>query len=281
MVISCGAGSNDQVEVERTGAALTVSQLTGIQNGFNESLMDSFMMFSCYGRFAGDCLSIPSGQSCPNTSTSVPREQRGLNTHEFFQLGGTRGANYQVTLSVNGIAEGKYYSGGTRAAGTGPIANPDDPNGVDTFYTGGAPVDVRNNNSFKIVVRNPPAAGAPLSSGTEVQHYYLNSFPPGTSTNFENHNTFPIHFVHTITVPGGGSIEYLLSDPNCHAVDNCGPGPYAGSCSTSRTIPHEATLTLPNTYMGQQLSTINVITGTRQPFHASILHLTVTAVSGP
>ena len=128
----------------------------------------------------------------------------------------------------------------------------------------------------------PPAAGAMPNTGTEVQHYYMNSFPK-TNVAYEDHETFPIHWVHTIPVPGGGVIEYLLEDRNCHAVDNCGPGPRSNTCAltggTPRTIPNEPTLAIPAMYMGQQVSALNLFGGATQPFHSQVLHIKVTNVT--
>jgi hypothetical protein len=207
-------------------------------------------------------------------------EQRGVTFHEYFQLGGTVGVTYTMKLQVNAIAEAKYYMGGTRAAGLGDPANPDIVTGTDTFYTGGAPVDFENYNIYKLTVRNPPAAGAAPSTGTEVQHYYLNSYPK-TNTPYENHQTFPISFVHSIPVPGGGVIEYSASDQNCRAVDNCGIGFRSTSCAVGagRNVPNEPTLVIPATFMGQPVSGYNTRNGNSQPYHAHIFHLTVLGVT--
>jgi hypothetical protein len=211
-------------------------------------------------------------------------EQQGITSHEFFTVGGTVGKMYTMMLQVNAIAEAKYYMSGTRFAGNADPANPDDPMGTDTFYTGGTPVNVENYNIYKITVHDPPAS-AGADAGTELQHYYLNSFPQ-TNTPYEHHETFPIHFVHAIPVPGGGVIEYSTADRNCHAVDNCGQGYHGSVCvagqagNAPRYMPQESqTLAIPATYMGQATSGLNTINGASQPWHSQIFHITVLSVT--
>jgi hypothetical protein len=277
---SSGGGASSSGGSEG-GSPVTISSIFGTPNQFNEVMMDSFMMFGCYAQAAQDCLTTPGGVCPAPQGTAVPLEQQGLVTHESFQVGGTVGKTYVMTLQANGILEAKYYENGTRFAGDTDPANPNAPNGIDTFYTGGDPVNVENYNVYKITVRNPPAPGAEAGSGTEVAHYYVNSFPK-TAIAYENHETFPISWTHDIPVPGGGVIEYLTEDRNCHAVDNCGPGARSVSCANSttgrRNVPNEPNLVVPMTYLGQMVSSINTITKASQPYHSQIVHLMVTAV---
>jgi hypothetical protein len=283
---SGGAGSSSSGSGgSSSGAApVTIDGIFGLPNAFGESVKDSFILFGCYSQAQQDCITNPPGTACPNQNTSLPMEQQGLTTHEYFTLGGTVGTMYKMTLTVNAIAEAKYYENGTRAAGIGDPPNPDIPGGTDTMYTGGDPVNIENYNIYKITVRNPPAAGAMPATGVEVQHYYLNSFPK-TSIPYENHQTFPISFTHDIPVPGGGVIEYSTADRNCHAVDNCGIGFRATTCAVSggvngpRNVPNEPSLVVPTNYMGQPVSGLNLRNGASQPFHSHIFHITVTAVS--
>jgi hypothetical protein len=220
----------------------------------------------CYAQMAQDCVTIPTGATCPNQSG--PFEMQGLTQTESFTLGGTSGTMYNLTFTVNGVAEAKYYMGGTRDAGNGVVAL--SPGGDDTFYQGGSPVAVEHYNIYKMVVKKP--------DGSELQHYYLNSFPQ-TTTAYENHQTFLIHYTKTIPVVGGGSIDLYVSDSNCRAVDNCGPGVYAGTCTASRNVPAEPNLVIPTMYMGKMTTNINVLTHTTQPWHSQIIHITVTGVS--
>jgi len=242
--------------------------LAGIPNTYGESLMSSFILMPCYKQDQQDCYTTP-GAACPSTS-GVPFESQGLVQTESFTLGGTAGAMYNMTFNLNGIVEAKYYEKGTRDAGNNAVANAQDAAGTDTFYRSGNPVNFEHYNIYKLIVRKPDK--------TELAHYYLNTFPQ-VSTAYENHQTFPIHYTKTIPVPGGGSVDLYVSDSNCHAVDNCGPGVYAGTCNASRSIPSELNLVIPAKYMGKNVADINVKSGTTQPYHSQIIHITVTAVA--
>ncbi len=115
------------------------------------------------------------------------------------------------------------------------------------------------------------------AGGTELQHYFLNSFPK-TNTPYETHETFAIAYTHDIVVEGGGSITYHSSDFNCHAIDNCGPGYKTVTCAVSdgRKVPNEPNLVVPTTYLGEPVSAFNPRNGAAQPFHSHIIHITVT-----
>jgi hypothetical protein len=270
--------------------------------------MDSFILFPCYSNQQQDCITNPPGTACPHfNDMTLPYEQRGIQFHNYFQLGGTVGQMYKMTIHVEGITEAKYYMGGTCvpnnpdqpkcAAGRADgLADPTNANTLDitvasdTFYTGGAPVDFEFYNIYKLVVHNPAPAGATIdpgsgvaTNGPELQHYYLNSFPK-TNIPYEDHVTYFVNFTHTIPVPGGGVIEYHLGDTNCHAIDNCGVGRFTATCAANagRSIPN---ITIPATTMGLKVAAnglgmgvgINQRNGTSQPFHSHVFHVTVTA----
>jgi hypothetical protein len=250
-----------------------------MKNSFGECFKDSWIMIACYSQAAQDCITNRPGTACPNQDRSLPMEQQGLTTDEYFTLGGAPGTMYRVTLRVNGVSEGKYYEMGTRAAGSSS-PNVNDPNGIDGWYTGGRPVDFENYNIYRLTVRGAPTNPAMPESGAEVAHYYLNSMPAGTGTNYEQHNTFPFGYTHDVAVPGGGVIQYHTADRNCHAIDNCGPGSRSTSCAVTdgRAIPNEPNVMIPAMYMNQPVSGINLRNANAQPFHAQILHITVTNV---
>ena len=276
-----GGGGGSSEGGAEGGGSVSVTDILGIKNSYGESVMDSVMLFGCYSNAAQDCITNAPGTTCPaSQGTAVPLEQQGLITHEYFQIGGTVGTMYTMKLQANGILEAKYYENGTRFVGNADPANPDVPNGTDTFYTGGDPVNIENYNVYKITVYNPPDPGSDAGYGSEVQHYYVNSFPK-TATPYENHQTFPIAWVHDIPIPGGGVIEYLTEDRNCHAVDNCGIGARSTSCAVSagRNVPNEPNFMVPMTYMGQMVSSLNTRNGANQPYHAQIVHLTVLSVT--
>jgi len=266
---SSGGTSGGTAGGAQGGGTGLVDTVTGIPNTFGESFKDSFILLPCYGQQQQDCLTLPNGMACPNQSGAF--EQQGFTQTETFKLGGTSGMMYAVTFTLNGISEGKYYSGGTRDAGNGAVANADGDTGSDTFYQGGMPVAQEHYNIYKMTVKNP--------DGSELKHYYLNSFPTGGVGDYEHHNTFTLHYQKTIPVPGGGSVELFIGDSNCHAVDNCGPGVFGTSCTKPRNIPSETNLVIPTKYMGKNVADINTITGAKQPYHAQLIHITVNTVA--
>jgi len=240
---------------------------------YNATLKNAFIIFPCYSLQAQDCNTIPPGTSCDMSPANY--EDKGLKQNESFTVGGTAGVMYNVTFTVRGIAEAKYYMNGTRDAGNTDPANPDDPAGIDTFYRGGAPINQEFYNVYKMIVRN--------AAGTEVNHYYLNSFPKA-NVSYENHRTFPIHFTKTVPVPGGGRIDLFSGDSNCRAVNNCGAGARSTTCAATagRNIPvgtGEPAATIPTMYLGKTVASINLQNGTMQPYHSQILNIFVTAVA--
>jgi hypothetical protein len=268
-------------------------------NLFNEQVSDSLILLPCYSNAAQDCIVIPTGTVCPNgNNMALPYEQRGAQFDEFFPVGGTAGQMYMATFHVDGITEAKYYENGTcvgsdtpatcvvgRAAGVGdpPAVNtnvfvscttPNPQQCNDTWYTGGDPVDFEFYKVYKLTVYGPSADGG---LGPEIQHYYLNSFPK-TATPYEQHSTYFVSYSHTISVPGGGTIELKAGATNCHGIDNCGPGFFTTTCSANagRSLPG---VTIPSMHMGQSTSVLNYRTGAAQPWHAQLFHVTVTAVT--
>jgi hypothetical protein len=252
-----------------SGEVVTVTSIAGTPNANGARLMDSFILFPCLSTALQDCVTAT---TCPPANNALPFEQQGLTSTEVFQIGGTPGRMYNLTIRVNGIAEAKYYMGGTRSAGNAVLANSDPVTGVDTFYTGGSPVNFENYNVYKFIVKN--------AAGTELQHYYINSFPM-VATPYENHQTFPIAFTHDIPVVGGGTFTFYTADRNCRAIDNCGIGFRATACQTAdgRAVPNEPNLTLPAMYMGRTVASMNARNGAAQPFHSQIFHIVVMAVT--
>jgi hypothetical protein len=204
---------------------------------------------------------------CPNQG-AANFEDKGSTFIEEFKMGGEMGKTYSVTIKVNGVVEGKYYQGGMRRDG-GNFADANDPAGGDAWHVGGAPIP-SSYNVFKITVLQP--------NGTdEVEHYYLNSFP--SNSGFESHQTVLIGYEATFDVPGQGVIRYLNQDSNCRAINNCGPGDNGPNCPAARNVPNEPGLAVPATYGSQPVNnSFNVVNGAQQPFHAQMVHVTVTNV---
>lgn len=253
------------------GAMSAIDRVTGTPNDNGDSLKNSWMMFPCYKQNAQDCETV-TGIACPNQNQTLPFEQQGLQIDQSFTVGGDPGVMYNVTFQMNGITEGKYYENGVRADGDLAPPNTDpDVGGINTFYTGGDPVNVENYNVYKLTVLD--------TDQNEIQHYYLNSMPK-VATPFENHDSFPLGYTAVIPVMGGGTIQYHQADRNCRAIDNCGPGFHGASCgiTAGRNIPNEPDVVIPSSFLGTPIENFNMLTQGTQPFHAQILHLTVTAV---
>ncbi len=277
------AGAGGDVGSGGAGGSIggIVASFACVKNSYGECLADSWLLFPCYTQFNYDCITNIPGTGCPAQDSTLPMEDQGLTTDEYFTMGGTPGKMYSVSLQINGVAEGKYYDNGMRAAGNMVPANINGSDGVDGWYTGGAPRDFESYNILKLIVRNPPTAADMPASGMEIQHYYLNSVPDDATRQFEDRNTFAFASRHDIVVPAGGVVQYHTGDRNCHAVDNCGPGAHTSTCAVTdgRLIPNEPNVALPQSYMGKAISTLNRRNGGNQPFHAQVLHITVTAVT--
>jgi hypothetical protein len=254
------------------GGTVTVANVFGIKNKFGESLADSFILWPCYANQNVFCRTIPPGQSCPTPhpdGTGTDYEKWGLVKEETFQLGGTPGQMYLATIQVNGISEAKYYVGGTRAAGEQDPPNAQGASGTDTWYTGGYPVYAEFFNVYSIRVFD---TGMPPKM---LQHYYLNSFPKTGNVQYETPWTFPISYMHSFPVMGGGTIVYHASDINCLAIDNCGPAVTTQTCplNQGRNVPNEPGLVLPTMYQGTPTAAMNYRTGNNQPWHADVIHI--------
>ncbi len=111
---------------------------------------------------------------------------------------------------------------------------------------------------------------------TELERYYLNSSPLGFH---EAHQTIPIGYEVTLKVPGQGVIEYFHQDPDCRAINNCGEDEnFNHFCHQLRNVPNEDGLALPTQYGGQSVDEMNIVSGANQPYHAQLVHVTVTSV---
>jgi len=241
---------------------------------FGFSFKSSWMITGCQQKAQHDCITIP---ACPG-GTLPDFENRGAVITETFPVGGDAGKTYAVTFTFNSIAEGKYYSAGTRDAGNNVPANINTAV-LDTFHRGGSAVP-GSYNVMRIRVLD--------AAKMEVGKYYMNSFPQASGA--ESHKTFKIGYTKTIDVIGGGSIEYQVADSNCHAIDNCNDGDVVGdTCNAARNMPNEdANAMLPPMYPSPKqfamplanvaIETMNSRTGNKQPWHSQVGHLTVTNV---
>jgi hypothetical protein len=262
-----GGGTGDPVTVEGI--------LSGASDFGNAGWKDSWWVTGCNVKAGHDCITVPDAQCHSSDDAAGGTEGKGARTIEKFPVGGVAGQHYKVTFSFNAVTEAKKYDGGTRDV---PGVAADVESGVsDTFYRdGNSPAS--NYNVIKLTVfddKNMP-----------VRHFYMNSFP---ETSYESHRTFLASYKKVIVIVGGGHIEHLVQDSNCHAIDNCGPGNVPDdSCNGPRNLPGgDGTLMLPAKYKDPKDGTVKntplVAPGIpgaslAQPWHAQAGHLKVTAI---
>jgi hypothetical protein len=261
------------------GGGITIDGLAGMKSNFTFTWKDSWFISPCFVKQAADCFTNDqnNGEACPPTP-GADYETSGHTTKETFPLGGVAGTHYLVSFKFNGISEAKYTQNGMYANPTIDLATPmaGTPTGFDeaathnqTFYIGGTAV-ATTYNVLRLRVLNPDK--------TEFARYYMNAFP--AAGNWESHRTLAMSYAHTIEVVGGGSIEYVASDSNCRAIDNCGVGLDVtnGACNASRAIPNEPMLVLPMTYNNLPLAGQNRVNGANTTWHAQMSHFTITKV---
>ena len=243
-----------------------LSPLPPFAGGKNEhgfALKDSYFLMPCLEVQQHDCLTVLG--ECPNQDADY--EQSGRVFSEDFELGGCAGKLHAVTIKVNGVAEGKYYEGGMRRNGS-DFSDAFDVTGGDGWYVGGSPIP-SSYNAYKLTVLEPDGE-------TEVQHYYLNSFPQ--SSGFESHTTLLLGYEATITVPGQGIVRLSSHDSNCRTINNCGFNE-TGQCAGPFAVPNEPGLAVPATYGGKPVDmTFNIVNGAQQPFHSQMIHISVVSV---
>jgi hypothetical protein len=268
-----GGATNGGGGMGGAGGAMGTDVIGEGKSDYGYAWKDSWWISGCQVKAGHDCITI---NNCPNGG-AANFEDRGAVEKETFPIGGTKGKTYTVTFQINGISEGKYYSGGTPDLTTVPAGiNSMD---LDTFQIGGTAV-VSNYNVIKLTVFDgDPNAAA--STAKEVDHYYFNSFPQASGA--ESHRTFHLSYSKSIDVPGGGYVQYLAEDSNCHAIDNCGDGDVSDTvCNAARGIPHEEANPLPptgidpSTHKSVALATLNSVNGSQKPWHSQIIHLTIT-----
>lgn len=260
-----GGGSGGQIDL--------VDALASTPNEFGVGLKDSWYITPCYQELTFNCLTVSSANAngfpnCPGAQAKF--EESGAVFLETFELGGDAAKLYDITFRAAGIVEPKHYVGGVRRDGNNWLAGAT-PANSDLLYTGGEPQTPDSFNVFKLSVFNTGYAG-PLPAGNDSpdQHFYLNSFPE-QSAKFYATVAMSYEFV-VKGVPGGATIEYLVQDANCLAIQNCGSTEYDEQCSAPRTVNG---ITLPASYRNTPLSTIDRVTNGEQPYAAQFIHVTV------
>ena len=236
-----------------TGGGSAALTITSTQFG---NFDNAFMITPCMSAGTGyDCPNLPMGMtSCPTAAWSygsVTTTEATGNTYAetFMVAGGDPSKIYDVTVRVLGQAEGRTYTGGTRALTTNV-----DPSAAtnNLLYTGGQPGTARvDYNVFQMTITAGTAgaiAGAPT--------YYV--FNAVDSSHEGAHYNYGIDEMFTFKVKSGYTVTLTSHDSNCIAIKNCGPGgPYnfsnAAACeAVARSTP--STVTLPTTFRSQTIS---------------------------
>ena len=173
------------------------------------------------------------GYDCPNIGPCTNNQVTKTST---FPISGTTGQTYNMTFHVYGVVEPYNYVGGTRAAGDNTSVTTD----PDLFQTGGMPQPANGNgydyNTYEMDVY-------PAGSGMTPDTYFLNSVDlnenPHTNTTTTQHATFPISYMQTVKIYGGGMITFTTFDSNCVQVMNCGTKAQntGNNCSSHFTVP--------------------------------------------
>jgi hypothetical protein len=159
-------------------------------------------------------------------------------------LGGETTALYDVTLAVEGIVEGKNYTGGEDQSQAGDLP-------ADGFYVGGRPGGGNAASVYLLRVSDPPG------------DYFLNSLATDADARLRR-SVFPVKYTATLRAKGGATVRLVLTDPNAHAVRNCADPDETGCAPVS----HE--------FMDAKLRSAAGLDA--EPFDGQVLGLVVTNV---
>lgn len=273
---AAGSGGNAAGSGGSGGQLNLVDVVAKAPNEFGVTLADSWFLTPCYQELTFNCLTVSSANAdgypnCPGSQDKF--EESGAVFLETFKLGGDPATLYDITLRAVGIVEPKHYVSGVRRDANNWLAGAT-PANSDLLYTGGEPQTPDSFNVFKVSVFNTGYAG-PLPAGNDSpnQHFYLNSFPEQANKFYA---TVAMNYQFVVPkVPGGATIEYLVQDSNCLAIQNCGSTEQDAQCSSPRTING---LTLPSTYQSKPLTSLDRVTNGQQPYAAQFIHITVEGV---
>ncbi|HVY31732.1 MAG TPA: hypothetical protein VHB79_34590 [Polyangiaceae bacterium] len=240
----------------------------------NPGWRDSWWVTGCAQKSANDC--ITNANTC-NAKDGQGSEEKGARTTEKFPIGGVPGQHYKVTFKFNAVTEAKVYNNGHRDKAV--VENDPHNTPLDMFYRDGES-PITHYNVVKLTVFD--------DKGAEARHYYMNSAPE--LNGWEDHFTFLASYQKSIVIVGGGHIEHLVQDNNCHAIDNCGAAHVDGdSCPSPRKLPGgDDGLKIPSKYQdpidGMVKDTSQLVAGypaeqnLMQPWHAQAGHLTIISI---
>jgi hypothetical protein len=247
-----GTGGSGPISVD--------SVLSGVSSYGNPGWKDSWWVTGCSSKHDHDCYTI---EQCP---------AEGDRTKETFPVGGDPGKHYKVSFRYSAVNEGRGYTGGTKDKPLAGDLNSIDNN--DSFYRDGTAPDSKY-NELRLTVFD--------DKGVEARHYFMNAF----STAQEFHIAFLSSYKKSIVIVGGGKIEHMVFDSNCHAIDNCNAGEVMGTtCASPRRLPGpDGQLMLPPFYANPNdnykvggTNLISITASRNQPWKSQASHLTVTSI---
>jgi hypothetical protein len=160
-------------------------------------------------------------------------------------LRGEPTALYDIELTVEGIVEGKNYTGGQDQSQASELP-------ADGFYVGGRPGVGNAASVYLLRVSEPPA------------DYFLNAIATTDDPRLRR-SVFPVKYAATVRARGGATVRLVLADPNVHAVRNCAD-PDESGCAP---VPHD--------FMNAKLR--NAAGLGSEPFDGQLLGLLVTGVT--
>jgi hypothetical protein len=225
-----------------TDKVACIDELASANSNFgNPGWKDSWWVTGCYRKQQHDCLLMTDSECGAKNDPKFGTEGVGARTVERWKLGGEPGKKYKVSFTFDAVTEAKRYTGGQRDVAS-VQGDPHTNTPLDMFYRGGTSPS-SNYNVVKLTVFD--------QDDKPVRNYYMNAAPDGGDLDqYENHYTFLASYKKSIVVVGGGYIEHLVQDKNCHAIDNCGPNLLNGAtCAAERKLPGaSANLSLPAKY---------------------------------
>jgi hypothetical protein len=168
-----------------------------------------------------------------------------LDIRKSFNVGGTPGTMYKATLHFYGIAEPKNYGTSVMREATGRPGNSADGKGATpsswATAAGGHTYPASDYNTYEVHVLD--------NASKEIAVYYLNA---DTS---EGHWVYVMNYEKTITVVGGGKVNYRTFDRNCRQIKNCGVNAPNNQCATEsakRVIDVSKALPMPTNVTAAQ-----------------------------
>jgi hypothetical protein len=172
--------------------------------------------------FRAPCGSVVSERLCEtSTERPFPRDSDPALTgaklvDTTVTLGGETTAFYDIVLDVEGIVEGKNYTGGADQSQANELP-------ADGFYAGGKPGVGNASHVYLLRVSDPPV------------DYFLNAVATEGDSRLRR-SVFPVKYSATVRVRGGATVRLVLADPNAHAVRNCADPDETGCAPVSHAF---------------------------------------------